>query len=77
MNPCAETAALVALSLGSPSALASNPGQGHVYFGLGLGIGYRLMRNLSVDDAVDASRIKLLGNTANTALWSLGLSATF
>ena len=65
----------MALSLGSPSALASIPGQGHVYFGLG--IGYRLMRNLSVDDAVDASRIKLLGNTANTALWSLGLSAAF
>jgi len=67
----------VALSLGSPSALASIPGQGHVYFGLGLGIGYRLMRNLSVDDAVDASRIELMGDTANTALWSLGLSAAF
>lgn len=47
----------------------------NLYFGLG--IGYRLMQNLSVDAAVDASRIKLMGDTANTALWSLGLSAGF
>ena len=47
----------------------------NLYFGLG--IGYRLMRNLSVDAGVDASRIKLMGDTANTALWSLGLSAAF
>jgi hypothetical protein len=57
---------------------ASQPvSERHANLYFGLGIGYRLMQNLSVYAAVDASRIKLMGDTANTALWSLGLSAAF
>jgi OOP family OmpA-OmpF porin len=45
------------------------------YFGLGLG--YRVNRNLSVDLAMDFSRLRLLGENANTQLLTLGLTYGF
>lgn len=45
------------------------------YFGLGLG--WRVSRNLSVDAAMDFSRLRLLDENANTQLLSIGLTYGF
>jgi OmpA-OmpF porin, OOP family len=44
---------------------------------LGLGIGYLLRKNLSIDAALDISRLELLGGRANTRLLTVGLTYSF
>lgn len=55
---------------GSVSETSTNP-----YYGLG--VGYRINNNLSIDGAMDFSRIKLLGEKADTRLISIGVTYLF
>lgn len=49
----------------------------HTQAYFGIGVGFRLNRNVSIDVAYDISRLKLLDETANTSLWSIGVTASF
>lgn len=68
-NKAKGTGTLGGLS-GSVSETSTNP-----YYGLG--VGYRINNNLSVDAAMDFSRIKLLGEKADTRLVTIGLTYQF
>jgi OmpA-OmpF porin, OOP family len=70
----ASTEAKVSGSVGGFSASDSETST-NAYFGLGLG--YLISKNLSIDGAMDFSRVKYSGESANVRLLSIGLTLSF
>jgi OOP family OmpA-OmpF porin len=66
----ASTKAKLSGPLGSDSETSTN-----AYVGLGLS--YLISRNLSIDGAVDFSRVKYAGEKADVRLVSIGLTSSF
>jgi len=70
----ASTKAKISGSLSGVSATDSETST-NAY--LGLGLGYLMSKNLSIDGAVDFSRIKYTGEKADVRLVSIGLTYSF